>query len=52
MVGEGGVGISCMYLYKLKSVGNKTEPWGTPFVKFLVLDVAPLYVTDPFLPER
>ena len=32
----------------LKSVGGKTEPWGMPFVKFLVLDVAPLYVTYPW----
>ena len=35
--GVGGVGMSCMY--RLKSVGDSTDPWGTPFVKFLVLDV-------------
>ena len=35
--GVGDVGMSCMY--RLKSVGDSTDPWGTPFVKFLVLDV-------------
>ena len=36
----GGVGMSCMY--KLKSVGLKTEPCGTPFGKFSVVDDTPL----------
>ena len=35
--GVGGEGMSCMY--RLKSVGDNTDPWGTPLVKFLVLDV-------------
>ena len=35
-----GVGMSCMY--KLKSVGERTEPWGTPFVKCRVVEGLPL----------
>ena len=34
--GDWDVGRSCMY--KLKRVGDSTEPCGTPFVKFLVFD--------------
>ena len=37
---SGGVGMSCMY--RLKSVGLRTEPCGTPFGKFLVMDGTPL----------
>ena len=37
---SGGDGISCMY--RLKSVGLKTEPCGTPFGKFLMMDDLPL----------
>lgn len=36
----GGDGMSCMN--RLKSVGLSTEPCGTPFGKFLVLDDSPL----------
>ena len=36
----GGVGMSCMY--KLNSVGLRTEPCGTPLGKFLILDDSPL----------
>lgn len=36
----GGVGMSCMN--RLKSVGLRTEPCGTPFGKFLILDDSPL----------
>ena len=32
----GGGGMSCMY--KLKNVGLKTEPCGTPLGNFLILD--------------
>ena len=34
--GVWGVGISCMY--RLKRVGDKTDPCGTPFEKFLMFD--------------
>ena len=37
---SGGGGMSCMY--KLKSVGLRTEPCGTPLGKFLILDDSPL----------
>ena len=37
---SGGSGMSCMY--KLKSVGLRTEPCGTPLGKFLILDDSPL----------
>ena len=36
----GGGGMSCMY--KLKSVGLRTEPCGTPFGNLLVMDGTPL----------
>ena len=36
----GGSGMSCMY--KLKSVGERTEPCGTPFGKSSVCDDLPL----------
>ena len=36
ILGEGGAGISCMY--RLKSEGDKTDPCGTPFGKFLMFD--------------
>ena len=36
----GGGGMSCMY--RLKSVGLRTEPCGTPLGKFLILDDSPL----------
>ena len=32
----GSSGMSCMY--KLNSVGDRTEPWGTPLGKFSICD--------------
>ena len=37
---SGGAGMSCMN--KLKSVGLRTEPCGTPFGKLLIFDDWPL----------
>lgn len=48
--GMWGLGRSCMY--RLKREGDKTEPWGTPFVKFLVCDDWPANCTWAHLPER
>lgn len=48
--GEGGVGMSCKY--RLKSVGDRADPCGTPLVKFLVFDVWPANVTCAHLPAR
>ena len=36
----GGVGMSC--INRLKSVGLRTEPCGTPLGKLLILDDSPL----------
>ena len=48
--GMGGVGMSC--IYKLKSVGDRTDPWGTPFLKFLAMDFWPLKMIWAVLPAR
>ena len=48
--GDWGVGRLCMY--KVKRVGDNTEPCGTPPVKPLVIDVRPLSVTRACLPDR
>ena len=45
-----GVGMSCMY--RLKSVGERTEPCGTPFGKLRVCDDLPWNVTCACLPDR
>ena len=50
MLGCAGVGMSCVN--RLNSVGERTEPWGTPFLKCRVVDGLPLYVVNAFLPER
>ena len=50
ILGVCGAGMSCMY--RLKSEGDRTEPWGTPFGKFLMLDDRPPYDTWLCLPER
>ena len=42
--------MSCMY--KLKSVGESTEPCGTPFLYCLFVDVLPLCNVCPCLPVR
>lgn len=36
----GGSGMSCMY--RLNSVGDSTDPWGTPLVNLRVCDDLPL----------
>ena len=46
----GGSGMSCMY--RLKSVGDKTDPCGTPFVMLRVCDDLPLYCTYACLPVK
>lgn len=48
--GSVGRGMSCMK--RLKSVGESTEPCGTPFVKRFVGDGLPLYSVYASLPER
>ena len=50
MSGWVGMGMSCKY--RLKSVGDRTEPCGTPFVKCFVVDDLPLCVVYPSLPVR
>ena len=45
-----GIGMSCMK--RLKSVGESTEPCGTPFVKCLVVEGFPLNSVNACLPER
>ena len=50
MLGCVGVGMSCVN--RLNSVGERTEPWGTPFLKCRVVDGLPLYVVYACLPER
>ena len=48
LAGVGGV--SCMQM--LKSVGDRTEPWGTPLGKFLVSDDLPLNNMCDYLPPK
>ena len=50
MSSEVGVGISCRN--KLKSVGERTEPCGTPSLKSRVLDDLSLKLTCAILPDR
>ena len=42
--------MSC--IYRLKSVGDRTDPWGTPFLKFLVMDFWSLKIIWVFLPDK
>ena len=48
--GVWGGGISCMY--RLKSVDDKTDPLGTPFVMFLAFDDSLANDTCTHLPAR
>ena len=50
MFGFVGGGMLCMK--RLKCVGERTEPWGTPFVLCCILEDSPLYTVYPCLPER
>ena len=45
-----GTGMSCVN--RLKSVGERTEPCGTPFLKCCVRDDLPRYKVYACLPER
>ena len=48
--GMGGAGKSCKY--SLKREGEIGDPWGTPFLMFLVVDDWPLNDTCALLPAR
>ena len=48
----GCVGVGMSWVKRLNSVGERTEPWGTPFLKCRVVDGLPLYVVYACLPVR
>ena len=48
--GVWGGGMLCMY--RLKSVGDSTDPWGTPSEMFLVFDDWPANDTWACLPAK
>ena len=48
----GWVGVGISWVKRLKSVGERTEPCGTPFLKCCVCDDLPAYIVYACLPVR
>ena len=50
LISTGGIGSPAMYA--LKSVGDRTPPWGTPWVTFRYLEIAPRNSTYDCRPRK